>query len=330
MTTSGTIGTTVIETRKVLEHAIRRCGISATAQTPEIVGIALDNLFLLMLNLAARGINLWTVDKQIIPIVAGQATYVMPPGTIDVLNMVYSRPTYITGTNTSSANTYQVQLTSATAIQRVGLTLTALPAADLTIQASNDGVTWTTTTTIPENELPAANTLAYYDVEISNANGYTYWRLYANGAAFTATQMLLISAVYDLPVTQMNRDDYSALPNKYIQGNPSVNFYYEKLINPQVTLWPVPNNSTNMIVVWRYRQIQDVGSLSQTLEIPSRWYEAVIWQLSLRLAFELPQIDAAKRQEVKAEADKWFGITEGGETDGAPIYFTPGIAVYNR
>lgn len=330
MTTSGTIGTTTIETRKVLEHAIRRCGISATAQTPEIVEIALDNLFLLMLNMAAKGINLWTVDKKIIPVVAGQATYLTPPGTIDILNMVWSRPTFVTGVNSSSANSYTVQLTSATAIQRVGFTLTALPTVDLTVQASNDGVTWTTTTTIPTNELPDINELAYYDIDVSNANGYLYWRLYAGGNSFTATQLLLCSQIYDLPVTQMNRDDYSALPSKYLQGNPSVNFYYEKLVNPQFTLWPVPNNSVNMVCIWRYRQIQDVGNLTQTLELPSRWYEAIIWQLALRLAHELPQVDPTRRQMVAAEADKWTMVSDGGETDGSPIYFTPGVGVYNR
>lgn len=330
MTTSGTIGTTVIETRKVLEHAIRRCGISATAQTPEIVSVALDNLYLLMLNLAAKGLNLWTIDKQIIPVVAGQPTYLMPAGTIDILNMVYSRPTYVTGVNSSSANSYTVQLSSATAIQRVGFTLTTLPTSALTVQASNDGITWTTVSTIATNELPVVNQLAYYDIEISNANGYVYWRLYAGGATFTATQLLLCSAIYDLPVTQMNRDDYTALPNKFIQSNPSVNFYYEKLVNPQYTLWPVPNNSTNMVTIWRYRQIQDVGTLSQTLELPARWYEAIIWQLALRLAHELPQVDQARRQSVEMEADKWTMVSDGGETDGSPIYFRPGIGVYNR
>jgi hypothetical protein len=330
MTTSGTIGATTVETRKVLEHALRRCGISATAQTPEIVSLALDNLFLLLLNLSAKGINLWTVDKQIIPVVAGQVVYPMPPGTIDILNMVYATCTYITGTNSASATTYQVQLASPTAIVRVGFTLTALPTTDLLVQSSSDGVTWTTTTTIDTTQFPAVNQLAYFDVGTSNANGATYWRLFANGATFTATQLLLISKIRELPVPQMNRDDYSSLPDKYIQGRPSVNFYYEKLVNPQFSVWPVSNNSTDMLVVWRYRQPQDVGSLAETMELPARWYEAIIWQLAARLCFEIPQIDPSKAQLVLAENDKWMSVTEGGETDGSPIYFTPGIGVYNR
>lgn len=330
MATSGTIGTTSVETRKILEHAMRRVGISAAGQTPEIVSLALDNLFLLLLNLASRGLNLWTIDKQILPTVAGQLLYVMPAGTIDILNMAYARCTYITGTDSSTATTYTVALSTANAIQRVGYEFSVLPTVPLLVQGSNDGVTWTTTTTIPVNELPAVNTLAYRDIDISLASGYTSWRLYASGGAFTATHLLLANQISELPVTQMNRDDYSALPNKYIQGNPSVNFYYEKLVNPQVSLWPIPNSSTNQLVIWRYRQPQDVGSLSQTLEIPNRWYETIIWNLAARLCFEIPKVDPARAQSVLQENEKYQSVTENGETDGSPIYFAPNVSPYTR
>lgn len=330
MTTSGTIGTTSVETRKILEHAMRRVGISAAGQTPEIVSLALDNLFLLLLNLASRGLNLWTIDKQILPTVAGQLLYVMPAGTIDILNMAYARCTYITGTGSSTATTYTVALSTANAIQRVGYEFSVLPTVPLLVQGSNDGVTWTTTTTIPVNELPVVNTLAYRDIDISLASGYTSWRLYASGGTFTATQLLLANQISELPVTQMNRDDYSALPNKYIQGNPSVNFYYEKLVNPQVSLWPIPNSSTNQLVIWRYRQPQDVGSLSQTLEIPNRWYETIIWNLAARLCFEIPKVDPARAQSVLQENEKYQSVTENGETDGSPIYFAPNVSPYTR
>ena len=328
MATSGTIGTTTVETRKVLEHAMRRVGISVAGQTPEIVGLALDNLFLLLLNMSSLGLNLWTIDKQIVPTVAGQLKYVMPAGTIDVLNMSYGRCTYITGTNSSTATDYTVALSSATAIQRVGFELSVLPTVPLLIQGSNDGITWDTTTSIPITELPAVNTLTYRDIDISIATGYSSWRLYASGNTFTATQLVLATQISELPVTQMNRDDYSALPNKYIQGNPSVNFYYEKLVNPQVSLWPVPNSSVDQLVIWRYRQPQDVGSLTQTLEIPNRWYETIIWNLAARLCFELPQIDPAKAQAVLLENQKYQVVTENGETDGSPIYFAPNVSPY--
>lgn len=328
MTTSGTIGATVIETRKVLEHAIRRVGIPAAGQTPEIVQIALDNLFLLLLNLSSKGLNLWAVDKQIVPIVAGQLKYVMPAGTIDVLNMSYARNTYITGINTTTPTDYTVTLPSATVVQRVGFNLSVLPLGNLSVQNSNDGVTWSSVSTILQSSLPVAGAEAYYDIDIQTSG--VYWRLYASGLAFTATLFELITGVSELPITQMNRDDYSALPNKFSTGSIAVNYYFEKLVNPQVNLWPVPNDSTAQLVVWRHRQPQDVGSLGQTLEIPNRWFETIIWNLSARLCFEIPQIPAEKVTQVLTENAKYQDITENGENDGAPIYFVSNISGYTR
>ena len=77
MATSGTIGSTVVATDVVLAHAFRRCGVSATAQTPEFVEIAQECLFFLMLSLASRGINLWCVDKQIMDVTSGKEVYVL-------------------------------------------------------------------------------------------------------------------------------------------------------------------------------------------------------------------------------------------------------------
>jgi hypothetical protein len=253
----------------------------------------------------------------------------MPPGTIDVLNMSFARNTYVTGTNAATTTAYTVTLASSVIVMRTGFILSVLPLGPLTVQNSTDGgVTWNSVTTIAQSDLPAVNTEAYFDVGIQTTA--TSWRLYAGGLTFTATLFELINGVSELPVTQMNRDDYSALPNKSSQGNTSVNYYFEKLVNPQVNLWPVPNDSTAQIVIWRHRQPQDVGSLSQTLEIPNRWYEPVIWALSARLVFELPQITTEKANQVLAENAKYQDIAENGENDGAPIYFVPNIGGYTR
>jgi len=305
---------------------MRRCGVPPSAQTPEIIQMALDNLFLLLLMLSSRGINLWTVDKRIIPITSGQALYVLHPGTIDLLNVAYAQPTLVTGTNASTTTSYSVVLASANNIPRVAITFSVLPTAAVSVQGSNDGATWTTLKTVALGDLPAVNALGYFDLD--NISPYSQYRVLASVGTFTCTALTLCSQISELPIKQMNRDDYSALPNKYQLSRPSVNYYYEKLVNPQVTLWPVPNNSTDQLVVWRYRQPQDVGTLTQVLEIPSRWFEAVIWQLAGRMAFELPAIDPQRKADVLAAMDKFLIVTEGGETDGSPIYLAPNIAVY--
>ena len=93
MATSGTVAKTVIDTATLLEHAFRRVKVAPSAQTPETIEIAQNCLYMLMINLSNRGLNLWCVDKAYLGLKASQATYPLLPGWLDVLSAAFSHPT---------------------------------------------------------------------------------------------------------------------------------------------------------------------------------------------------------------------------------------------
>ena len=61
--TSGRVGSTIIDVMTMIEHATRRCGVSAANLTAEQIQSARENLFLILSNLATRGLSLWCVTK---------------------------------------------------------------------------------------------------------------------------------------------------------------------------------------------------------------------------------------------------------------------------
>jgi hypothetical protein len=324
MATSGTIGSTTIKTSNLLEKAVRRCGMLPSMLTAEAVDTATESLFMLLMSLSNRGLNLWCVDKKLMALEVYKATYQLPIGTQAVLNLLHCVPSIVTGTDTSDANNYQTELTDASSVVRFAVEFSVSPAS-FDLQTSSDGVTWATVQTI--TEVAESATLGWYNVDPSATA--IYFRVHS-ASAITVSQFLLATEVREVMVAKFNRDDYANQPNKTQLSNQVTNYYFEKLIQPQITVWPVPNDSTRHLSLFRYRQIQDVGTLTQELEIPARWYEAICWHLALRLAFELPAIDAARRQEIKAMADSMVIEVEDGETDNAPSYFAPNIGVYNR
>ncbi len=93
MATSGTVATTTFNTRKVIDHAFRRCKLVPQQITPEHLDTALDLLFLELSALGNRGIPLWTIDKILLPIYERTASVPTPDGTIDVFD-VNLRTTY--------------------------------------------------------------------------------------------------------------------------------------------------------------------------------------------------------------------------------------------
>jgi hypothetical protein len=74
----------------------------------------------------------------------------------------------------------------------------------------------------------------------------------------------------------------------------------------------------------------DVGDLSGELEVPQRWYEAVLMMLSHRMSLELPGVDPSRTQYLEGQADKYLAMAEEEERDKSPIYFAPAIGCYTR
>ena len=75
-------------------------------------------------------------------------------------------------------------------------------------------------------------------------------------------------------------------------------------------------------VLWR--------ALTDELEIPQRWYEAIVFMLSHRMSLELPNVDVARIQYLEGQAEKYWLMAEQEERDKSPIYFAPNISVYTR
>lgn len=322
MATSGTVATTTIDTAALLEHSIRRCGVPPSAQTPEIIQMAKENLYLLLLGLSNAGLNLWAVEKAFIGLNVGQPTYTTPAGTLDVLNVVFCTPTLATVTFSTIAAGGQATITSASVI-RVGFAFSSAFTGSIQLKCGGTLLTTLDSTSYVTGQ--------YYWADLPVATTGTVFTVESAAAPYPAiSDVKLATAVSELPVTQWNRDTYSVMTNKYVQGHPSTSYFYEKKLIPQITLWPVPDSADNHLLIYRHRQPQDVGTLLQQVEIPQRWMDGFIWLLSARLCFEMPGIDPAKQTLIVQMADKVVLEAEQSETDGAPIYLTPGIGVYSR
>ena len=317
----------IIDTAMILEHAFRRVKIHPSKQTAELVTIAKENLYLLLLNMANRGLNLWLVQSNLVGLESGRALYEMDSGTIDVLNVIYCQPTQATGTDTTLPTGMNTTFTTATSVRRVGVKFSSIDeSGTMTIASTTDGSTWTSQVS-QESALWEAGRWYWFELPIVEAS-LQYQLTFTT--VCTVSEWYLASQITDLPVVQWNRDTWSVMNNKAQVGRPSTNYYLERLLTPQLTLWPVPNNNYDHLQVFVQRQVAGIGRLSEAIEVPYRWVEAIIWQLAMRLAYEVPQVDPALIPIVTQMADKVLIEVEHDESDGAPIMLQPNISVYNR
>jgi hypothetical protein len=132
----------------------------------------------------------------------------------------------------------------------------------------------------------------------------------------------------DRTILPVSRSEYASYPNKQQQGFPTI-FWFDRLISPTITLWPVPPASgTYTLKYYRVRQIQDANLTNgQNVEIPYRWLEAFADGLAYRLAkIWNPQMAAP----LKAVADESYDIAAFQDTENVNMYISPQLSGYYR
>jgi len=325
---SGTVSTTVFNTRKVIDHAYRRCRVPPEGISSEQISFALDSLYLVLSALANRGLQLWCIEKYIMPLYQAQGLIEMPNGIVDILNTNLRTLQQVSGTATSSSTTYQTVFTTQTQVTNVGVYWSGA-STSYVFETSDDGATWTTVATVA-NPSASANETTWTDIQGSLAT--FYFRVRATSGTLNQSQVFLANTPTEIPMARLNRDDYVNLPNKAFEGRPLQFWVNRQLNNPILYLWPVPSAQfvTAQVIVWIKRYIMDVGTMTEEIEIPQRWYDAVVYVLASRIAEETPTVDPQMIAILDQKAQRALLEAENEERDDSPIFLTPNIAVYTR
>ena len=331
MATSGTVSTTQFTTRQVIDHAFRRCRLGAQQITSEMIDVANDQLYLILSNLANRGVQLWCIEKLIMPLYEGNGAVTLPLGTVDVLNTNLRTLQEVTGTETTSSTTVTMVVSGGTTLTTVGI-LWSAAAVPFVIEQSVTGSTWTSVPTEESTTAPTQVAGEWLWVDFNATTINNYFRVRATSGTLSATDVYFGNTPTEIPIARLNRDDYTALPNKFFLGRP-LQFWFDRQLNqPIMHLWPVPNAAatTQQIVLWRHRYIQDVGTMVQELDVPQRWFDAIVALLASKLAEETPEVDANLMPILEAKAEKALAQAENEERDNSPIYWAPLISSYTR
>ena len=89
----------------------------------------------------------------------------------------------------------------------------------------------------------------------------------------------------DYEVDKLSRGEYLTLPNKTTKGRPS-QLYFDRKIQPVINVWPVPENSTDQLVYYYVRRIEDADALVNTTDMPFRFYPCMVAGLAYYLAMK--------------------------------------------
>ena len=124
----------------------------------------------------------------------------------------------------------------------------------------------------------------------------------------------------DYTVSRIGVGDYATLPNKNTTGRP-LQIYVNRQVNPNYTLWPVPDLPYT-IIYWTMRRIQDATTATDVMDMPVRFVPALIAGLAFHIAMKRPEA-TARVPLLKMEYMEQFQLAADEDRGREPARFVP-------
>ncbi len=123
----------------------------------------------------------------------------------------------------------------------------------------------------------------------------------------------------DYALERLSRDSYLSIPTKTTSGRPS-QFFLDRQNNPNLKVWPVPENSTDVIYYDALTRMNDASTGQNTLDMPFRFYPC----LAAGLAYYISMKRAPQRvQLLKAVYEEEFERAMAEDRDRASFNVVP-------
>ena len=125
----------------------------------------------------------------------------------------------------------------------------------------------------------------------------------------------------DFELSRISRGEYLTVPNKTTEARPS-QYYFDRKIAPVINLWATPENSTDQIVYYYVRRIEDADTITNTTDMPFRFYPCMVAGLAYYLAMKR----APERiQLLKTVYEEEFQRASDEDEDRTPLKLQPSI-----
>lgn len=329
---------------QIITEAYERAAILDSLIPGQKIKAALRSLNFILISWQNKRLNLFTIKQGMISLVPGQTDYLMPKNVLDIISgsirnsvrnlggVAASSPDGIANNAFDSApNTACTQSapngnisyswgdTNRT-VTMLGITSFVDSYYSLKAQFSYDGVNWddNNVLVLPKMFFKQKN-LEWFTIPAAvSAN---YFRIVeTGGSTLNINELYFNSNVNDTPLYRASLEEYHNYPNKSQIGS-VVSFWFDRQIQPILHVYQAPNNTYNNLFFTYKRQIQDIGDLRETAEIPARFLDALAAELAYRVSIKENSKDLI--QILKAESLEAFKAAAFSDDENVPVKLNP-------
>ena len=342
VSTSNSYNFQSITVETIIREAYERIGLIENVIVTQQLEAATRSLNFMLTDWSNRHINLWTLGTSYLGLVGGKPSYTLPTPLADVIqvNLRTSNRQNFGGTPSADVGITVGTLASLFDNEVVGLctlaangaiaydygvnnsqTLTFLGVKSqidatwtIVFEGSNDGVSWNTIVDLGTVAY-IANTVSWFDAY--NINPYRRYRIRQTGGAvpLSLQKLFFNNNISDTSMSEISRYEYLTYPQKHQIGRPTT-YYVDRQIEQTIYLWPAPSTYYNCINYSYQQMIQDIGSYTNTPQVPSIFYEPLAAGLAYKLAIKFkPELVA----QLKPEYETALAVAMAMNTESVPL-----------
>ena len=299
-----TTGTTAfnLDINDLIEESFERCG--RELRTGYDFRTARRSLNLLTIEWANKGINLWTVEQGVIPMVTGQAMYPYPADTIDLMDMVIRQ-------NNGTSNQMDINISRIAEPTYMSLPNKLAQGRPIQVYINRQSGQENISTALLDGNVSSTTTT----INLTSTSGLT-----SSGFIKIDNETISYPNVNGNQLINCARGQNGTVAASHVTGSAIT---VQNL--PCINVWPTPNSpgSQYLFVYYRLRRIQDAGSGVYVQDIPFRFVPCMVAGLAYQLSTKLPDVMPDRIMMLKAAYDESFQLAADEDRDKSPVRFVP-------
>jgi len=139
-----------------------------------------------------------------------------------------------------------------------------------------------------------------------------------------ALEVVLSRDNTDIQLTRISPEEYLIIPNKTQTGRPMQFSIRRGVSNPTMSLWPIPENSTDILKMEVISELQDVDrSAGQNADMPKRFLPPLTCGLAYYMSMKRPGVEGQRIQMLKMNYEELFSRAMLEDRERASMYIVP-------
>ena len=126
----------------------------------------------------------------------------------------------------------------------------------------------------------------------------------------------------DLTISRISATNYATIPSKNLTGRPNQVWINRQAAQPNINVWPTPEDNSYTFVYWALKRIDDAGNGVNTQDIPFRFLPCLIAGLAYYLSLKIPEA-GDRIQFLKGEYEEQWALASTEDREKATLLISP-------